>query len=273
MLWSWNYRSYGNKTTVGNGCTSLLCVDPAELIWGLAQPDSEGPPECSAGSAGTLITQLAVGTKLSILTPRDRKGWETVEECDFSSFFCWNCSHTHTHHTNTQTHTHTSMHKCNEASHLLLLASHVWQSPVSSTKSGGIREKKRGKTSPNRKKEGAQTAPFILPFYDLLNVLEEVLGGIKLQSLWCLWIRGVDRRKSGQQGCSSESGWRYAGGFQTHWKKSRRGKISSQTKAEEQSSHWGEALSCWGVILGVPQGCLPSLPSQMRDKRPRVSPG
>lgn len=169
----------------------------------------------------------------------------------------------------THTNTHTSMHKCNQASHLLLLASHVWQSPVSSTKSGGIREKKRGKTSPNRMNERRSADS---TFYSVVlwppKRPWKVLGGTKLQSLRCLWIRGVDRRKSGQQGCSSESGWRYAGGFQTHWKKSRRGRISSHTKAEEQSSLWGEAPSCWGVILGVPQGACPPCPPKCLTKDP-----
>lgn len=111
---------------------------------------------------------------------------------------------------------------------------------------------KRGKQAETEWKKGCRQHLYSVVLWPPKRPWK-VLGGTKLQSLWCLWIRGVDRRESGQQGCSTESGRRYAGAFRRTERKVE-GKDFLSHKSRGTVSHWGAALSCWGVILGVPQG-------------------
>lgn len=71
-----------------NSYINLIHVDPGELMWVSTVPaqNTEGLPKCLAGSAGTLIKQLSVGTKLSTLTPRDIKPKESFVDVTFSTF-------------------------------------------------------------------------------------------------------------------------------------------------------------------------------------------
>lgn len=136
-----------------------------------------------------------------------------------------------------------------------LLASHVCQSPVSNTKSGG---NTRGKAEAEWKK-GCRKHLYSEVLWPPKHPWQ-VLDGTKLQSLQCLWIRGVDRHEHGQQGCSTESGWRYAGAFRGTERKVE-GKDFLSAKSQGTISHWGETLSCWVVILHVLQGsALSALP-------------
>lgn len=55
-----------------NSYTKLICVESIELKVtesAVIESEGEGPLECLAGSAVTLIKQLAVGTNSSTLTP------------------------------------------------------------------------------------------------------------------------------------------------------------------------------------------------------------
>lgn len=148
--------------------------------------NTEGLPKCLAGSAGTLIKQLSVGTKLSTLTPRDIKPKESFVDVTFSTFLA------------------EIMHKRSEAFQIIYLSSlqvSFWHR--------GVRwepreNKKTVKQAETEWKKGCRQdlhAAILLP-----QCLWKISGGTKSG----LWIRDVDRRESGQQGCSTESGWRYA---------------------------------------------------------------
>lgn len=90
----------------------------------------------------------------------------------------------------------------------------------------------------------------------------KVFGGTKLLSLRCLWIRGVDRRDSSQQGCSTESGWRYAGAFGRTERK-----VGGKDFHAHKSRGTVEKPCPAGWLFQVSLRGLPSVPSQTHDKR------
>lgn len=144
------------------------------------------------------------------------------------------------------------MHKWNGA-FVLLHSPVMCGSLLSATLSQvGTERGKRGKQAETEWKKGCRQHLYSAVLWPPKRPWK-VWGGTKLQPLWCLWIRGVDRRESGQQGCSTESGWRYAGAFRASERKVE-GKDFLSHKSWGTVLPWGEALSRWGVILGVPQG-------------------
>lgn len=142
---------------------------PAMVSWSATSQHRFKPWErrssSLAGSAATLIKQLSVGTKLSTLTPRDRKAKKPYRDVIFFNFFYPFYSEImHT--------THTSMHKRSEAC-LLLYLPVMWGNLLSGTLSQvGTKKKKMGETSRNRLEKRSVDSTFILRCYDLLNVLE-----------------------------------------------------------------------------------------------------
>lgn len=99
----------------------------------------------------------------------------------------------------------------------------------------------------------------------------KVLGGTKLQSLWCLRIRDVDRREPRQQGCCTESRRRYAGALRGT-ESDAEGKDFLSHISWETVSFWGEAPSCWGGYFGCPLVVCPHYPLKCLTKEPGCPP-
>lgn len=114
----------------------------------------EGPPECLAPSAASLIKQLAKGTKLSTLTARDRKAKNPWRN---ETFFLIRSLYAHHTHKNAQIY---------PSIPPPLFAIHVWQLPAGHTESGGHCEKRGEKMG--------EDSISVLHFYDFLNVLERL---------------------------------------------------------------------------------------------------
>lgn len=147
-----------------------------------------------------------------------------------------------------------------------LLASHVWQSPVSNTESGGNWGKQRGKQAETEWKKGCRQHLYSAVFCPSKRPWK-VLGGTKLQSLRCLWIRGVDRRESGQQGCSTESGWRYAGAFRCTERKVEGERFPFTQKVRNSLALRRSLVLLWGYFR-CPSGVCPLCPPKYLTKDP-----
>lgn len=86
-----------------------------------------------------------------------------------------------------------------------------------------------------------------------------------------LWIRAVDRRESGQQGCTTESGWKYAGAFiGTGGNIDGNASLLTQklrsSLIREQKPYTGRGGREGGDILGVPLRVFPYCPLKSMTK-------
>lgn len=107
---------------------------------------------------------------------------------------------------------------------------------------------------------------FILCFYDSLNVLESFKvepnssPGVGESEV----LTGVSPAKKAAQQSQGEGMW----GLAKILKETKREKNFLSHKIQEAVSPLGEASSCWGVILGVPQGVCPHWPPKSFPKDP-----
>lgn len=145
--------------------------------------------------------------------------------------------------------THSRMHKSNQAAHLLHLP-FMCSSPLLATLRQVGTERIRSW------KKGCRQHVYTAVLW-LSNCPWRVWGGSKLQPLLCFWVRGVDRHESGQQGCSTESGWRYAGAFR-HPEREVDGKRFPFTQKPRSGLTLRRNIVLLGWYLSVPKGSFPA---------------